>query len=57
MDREYGAALKSGALSAQPLMEYLGLSGAARASLSFYNTLEEVDRFVEGVERFVRQRR
>jgi cysteine desulfurase/selenocysteine lyase len=31
----------------QPLMEKLGVESTARASFHFYNTTEEIDRFVE----------
>jgi cysteine desulfurase/selenocysteine lyase len=35
-----------------PAMQHFGLSGGtARASFAFYNTLEEVERFVDGVRR------
>ncbi len=42
-----GIAVRSGFHCAQPLVEEkLGLDGAARASLYFYNTKEEVDKFI-----------
>lgn len=41
-----GVALRAGHHCAQPLMEYLGISGSCRASMCFYNTFDEVDRFV-----------
>lgn len=41
-----GVALRAGHHCAQPLMDYLGVAGTCRASLCFYNTAEEVDRFV-----------
>lgn len=41
-----GVALRAGHHCAQPLMDYLGISGSCRASLCFYNTMEEVDRFL-----------
>ena len=55
LDAEYGIAVRAGPLSAQPLMKHLGLPGAVRASLSFYNTRAEVDRLAEAVERFRRE--
>jgi cysteine desulfurase/selenocysteine lyase len=52
LDAEHGIAVRAGPLSAQPPMKHLGVSGAVRASLSFYNTRAEVDRLAEAVERF-----
>ena len=45
-----GIAIRSGHLCAQPLMERLGLSAVARASFYVYNTKEEVDKLVAGLE-------
>ncbi len=42
-------AIRAGHHCAQPLGEYLGLPATARASLYFYNTEEEVDRFANAV--------
>lgn len=39
-----GIAIRTGHHCCMPLMEKLGLPGTARASFSFYNTFEEVDR-------------
>ncbi|MBI2327040.1 cysteine desulfurase [Candidatus Curtissbacteria bacterium] len=44
-----GIAIRSGHHCAQPLMEFLGISSAARASSYVYNNFEEIDRLVEGV--------
>ena len=38
-----GIAIRAGNHCAQPLMKRLGVTGTARASLAFYNTLEEVE--------------
>ncbi len=46
LDRE-GIAIRSGHHCTQPLHRDLGLSGTARASLYFYNTKAEIDRFIE----------
>lgn len=46
-----GIAIRSGHHCAQPLMDFLGISSAARASFYIYNTREEVDRLVEGIEK------
>jgi len=44
-----GVAIRSGHHCAQPLMEFLQIESAARASFYIYNTEEEVDRLVEGI--------
>lgn len=49
-----GIAVRTGLHCAQPLMQALGIEGTVRASFSFYNTREEVDVLVRGIER-VRQ--
>jgi cysteine desulfurase/selenocysteine lyase len=41
-----GVAVRAGHHCAQPLMQALGVQSTARASFYFYNTPEEVDRFV-----------
>lgn len=46
-----GIAVRTGHHCAQPLMHALGIEGSVRASLSFYNTKDEIDTFVAGVER------
>ncbi len=43
----HGIAIRSGHHCAQPLMRRLGMEGAARISLYFYNTPEEIDYTVE----------
>jgi cysteine desulfurase/selenocysteine lyase len=42
-----GVALRGGNHCTQPLMRRLGVESTARASFYFYNTTQEVDRFVE----------
>ena len=42
----YGLAIRSGHHCTQPLHRYLGLNASCRASFAFYNTQEEVDRFI-----------
>jgi cysteine desulfurase/selenocysteine lyase len=49
LDR-HGVAIRAGHHCTQPLMRTLGVSGTARASFYVYNTLEEVDVLVEGLE-------
>ena len=44
---EFGIALRSGFHCAQPLHELFKLQSSARASFYIYNTVEEVDRFID----------
>lgn len=46
-------AIRSGHLCAQPLLRRYGLETAARASFGLYNTLAEVDRFADSLERAI----
>ena len=46
-----GIAVRTGHHCAQPLMQNLGIEGAVRASFGMYNTKEEVDALVAGIER------
>lgn len=46
-----GIAVRTGHHCAQPIMDFYKIPGTVRASFSFYNTKEEVDKLVEGVER------
>ncbi len=46
-----GFAVRTGHHCAQPLMERFGVTGMVRASLSFYNTRDEIDRLAEAVKR------
>ncbi len=45
-----GIAVRTGTHCTQPVMDHFGISGTIRASLVFYNTMEEVDRLVEGIQ-------
>jgi len=49
LDKE-GIAIRAGHHCAQPLMRRLGIGSAARASLTFYNTVEELDRLAAALE-------
>lgn len=46
-----GIAIRTGHHCAQPLMERLGVLGTSRASFALYNTKEEIDVLVAGIER------
>lgn len=50
LDR-YGVAIRAGHHCAQPLMNHLGVSATARASFAIYNTPEEVDVFVDALNK------
>jgi len=46
----HGVAIRAGHHCAQPLMHRLGVVATARASFYVYNTTEELDVLVEGIE-------
>lgn len=46
-----GIAIRTGHHCAQPLMDSLGILGTVRASFALYNTKEEIDILVAGIER------
>ena len=48
-----GIAIRTGHHCAEPLMNTLGLQGTSRASLAFYNTIEEVDYFTKTLDHAV----
>lgn len=48
---QMGIAVRTGHHCAQPIMDYYQIPGTVRASFSFYNTFEEVDRLVAGVKK------
>lgn len=48
---EEGVAIRSGHHCAQPLMSVLGIDAACRVSFGVYNTKEEVDRLMRGIEK------
>jgi len=46
-----GIAVRTGTQCAQPLMTRYGIDGVIRASLCFYNTMDEIDALVSGIIR------
>ena len=48
LDRK-GIAVRAGQHCAGPLMEFMGVTASCRASFAFYNSLEEVDRLMDGL--------
>jgi len=50
LDQE-GIAVRTGHHCAQPLMDRFGVPATTRASLAFYNTREEIDALVKGIQK------
>lgn len=48
-----GIAVRTGHHCAEPLMRELGVEGTVRASFAFYNTKEEIDMLISGIQRIV----
>ena len=48
-----GVAVRTGHHCAQPLMDRYGVPATIRASLAFYNTKEEIDTLVKGIDRVI----
>jgi len=46
-----GIAVRTGTHCAQPVMDYYGIDGTIRASLCFYNTIEEINSLASGIEK------
>ncbi len=46
-----GIAIRAGHHCTQPVMDRFGIAATARASLSFYNTKEEIDALVRGIDK------
>ncbi len=50
---QMGIAVRTGHHCAQPIMDFYKIPGTIRASFSFYNTFEEIDRLEAGIRRAV----
>lgn len=48
-----GIAVRTGHHCAQPLMEHFNIQGTVRASFALYNTFDEVDRLIAGIQRII----
>lgn len=48
-----GIAVRTGSHCAEPLMKRFGISGTIRASFAVYNTLEEVDYFIDHLKKAI----
>ncbi len=46
---EEGVALRTGHHCTQPVMKHFGVPATSRASMSFYNTREDIDRLVKAI--------
>ncbi len=46
-----GIAVRTGTHCTQPVMDILGITGTVRASFTFYNTKNDVDKLIEGILR------
>jgi len=46
-----GIAVRTGTHCTEPVMAHFGIDGTVRASFAFYNTKEEINKLIEGVER------
>lgn len=46
-----GIALRTGHHCAQPIMKHYGIEGTLRASFALYNTTEEIDTLIAGIQR------
>lgn len=49
-----GIAIRTGHHCAQPLIDYFGIPGTVRASFALYNTREEVDALIAGINRVMK---
>ena len=50
-----GVAVRTGHHCTQPLMDFYGVEGTTRASFSVYNTIEEIDAFVEALKDVIKK--
>ena len=48
-----GIAVRTGHHCAQPIMEFYKIPGTVRASFAFYNTKEEIDVFINGLQKAI----
>ena len=51
---QLGVAVRTGHHCTQPLMQRYGIQGTIRASFAFYNTKEEIDEFIIGLNRAIK---
>lgn len=51
---KYGIAVRTGHHCTQPLMKHFNIPGTVRASFAMYNTLEEVNQFIEALQKSIK---
>lgn len=51
---QLGIAVRTGHHCTQPLMQCYEIQGTVRASFAFYNTIEEIDEFISGLNRAIK---
>lgn len=51
---QLGIAIRTGHHCTQPLMNYYNIESTLRVSISFYNTKEEIDELIKGVEQAIK---
>jgi cysteine desulfurase/selenocysteine lyase len=51
---KYGVAIRSGHHCTQPLWQFYNIPGTIRASFAFYNTMDEIDVFIEALKKTIR---
>ncbi len=54
MLNEHGIAIRTGHHCAQPVMRRFGISATSRASLAFYNNNDDIERFIEALNKTVK---
>lgn len=50
---KFGIAVRTGHHCADPLMNHFGIQGTVRVSFAFYNTIEEIDMFIEALKKVI----
>ena len=50
---KFGIAVRTGQHCAQPIMDHFGMSGTVRVSLTFYNTIEEIDKLYNSLKQAI----
>jgi len=51
---KYGIATRTGHHCAQPLFDRIGITGTIRASFAVYNTIAEIDYFIESLNKTIK---
>ena len=51
---QLGIAVRTGHHCTQPIMQHYGIQGTVRVSFAFYNTKDEINTFIKGLERAIK---